>query len=72
MPMTLREARTAKQLTQEQLADLVGVDQATISDLELGRNRNPSWNTVARIAKSLGVEPHDLFPIADAPTEVSQ
>jgi transcriptional regulator with XRE-family HTH domain len=61
--MTLREARVRSGLTQESLAELVGVDQATISDLERGRNSNPSWATVAKIAAALKVDPKDIFPV---------
>ena len=64
--MTLREARQGKNLTQEQLAELAGVDQATISDLERGRNENPSWGTVSRIASVLEVDPRVLFPTQDS------
>jgi transcriptional regulator with XRE-family HTH domain len=61
--MNLRTARRLKDITQAQLADQSGVDQRTISDIERGANRNPSWETVARIAKALGVEPAEIFPI---------
>lgn len=62
--MTLREARLGRGFTQEQLAARVGVDQTTISDLERGRNRNPSWETVGRIAIELGVQASELFPLS--------
>jgi transcriptional regulator with XRE-family HTH domain len=65
MPMTLREARSDKNMTQEQLAEIARVDQATISDIETGRNRNPSWETVMRISKALDVAPDELFPLSD-------
>jgi transcriptional regulator with XRE-family HTH domain len=63
--MNLRAARRQKDITQSQLAELSGVNQTTISDIERGANRNPSWETVARIAKALGVPPEELFPVAD-------
>ena len=61
--MTLQEARRKKGLNQVQLAEMAGVDQTTISDIECGRNKNPSWETVARIAEALEVEPDELFPL---------
>jgi transcriptional regulator with XRE-family HTH domain len=64
--MSMRAARDAKGLTQAELAELVGVDQTTISDLECRRNRNPSWRTVKRIADALGVAPETIFPVRDA------
>jgi len=62
--MNLRTARRLKDITQAQLADLAGVDQTTISDIERGKNRNPSWETVQRISRALGVEPQEIFPIS--------
>jgi len=70
--MNLRTARRLKDITQAQLAELSGVDQRTISDIERGANRNPSWETVARIAKALGVSPEELFPVSEPPKAVNQ
>lgn len=64
--MALRETRLAKGFTQEQLAERAGVDQPTISALETGKIINPSWNTVARLAHALGVDPTDIFPVNEA------
>lgn len=58
--MTLREARRKAQLTQDQLAELSGVDQSTISDLETGRNTDPRLSTLTRLAEALGITPSDL------------
>jgi transcriptional regulator with XRE-family HTH domain len=69
--MNLRTARRLKDITQAQLAEQSGVDQRTISDIERGANRNPSWETVARIAKALGVEPGEIFPLDDQPKAVN-
>jgi len=63
--MNLRTARRLKDITQAQLAEQSGVDQRTISDIERGANKNPSWETVARIAKALGVAPEELFPVPE-------
>jgi transcriptional regulator with XRE-family HTH domain len=62
--MNLRTARRLKDITQAQLAERAGVDQTTISDIECGRNRNPSWQTVKLIADALGVQPEEIFPVA--------
>jgi transcriptional regulator with XRE-family HTH domain len=62
---TLRDTRG--RLTQEELADLSGVDQTTISNIENGRIKKPSWETVARLSAALGVEPVELFPVDDMP-----
>jgi transcriptional regulator with XRE-family HTH domain len=63
--MTLREARTRRKLRQEDLAELVGVDQATISNLESGKTEAPAWPVVCRIGRVLGVKPEVLFPVSE-------
>lgn len=49
----IKAARRHAGLTQAQLAKLVGIDQASISDLERGRSQRSSYN--ASIAKACGV-----------------
>lgn len=49
------ELRKARSLTQEQLANLSGVDQATISRLEQDELPNPTFRTVSALAVVLGV-----------------
>jgi len=67
--MRLREIRKARGITQEELAAKSGVDQATISNLEVERVKNPSWQIVARLARALDVSPDDLFPVRDIESE---
>ncbi len=69
--MTLREARTKRNLTQEELAARSGVEQPTISALENSRIQSPSWDTVCLLARALKVKPEELFPVPDR-TEVAQ
>jgi DNA-binding XRE family transcriptional regulator len=59
----LREAREAKLLTQQGLADLAGVGRTTIIDLESGM-RNAHLRTIARLAAALGVPPKELLATA--------
>jgi transcriptional regulator with XRE-family HTH domain len=59
----VRELRRARNLTQERLADLSGVDQATISKLENDLLDNPLYRTLANLARVLGV-PTDALMIA--------
>lgn len=49
----VKAARSHAKLTQAQLAKAVGIDQASISDLERGRSQRSSYN--ASIAKACGV-----------------
>lgn len=52
----LRQARTARGLTMDQLAQKANVSQAAISTLERDQNY-PATNTVERLATALGVDP---------------
>jgi transcriptional regulator with XRE-family HTH domain len=65
--MELKLARKLARLTQKELADLAGVDDSFISMIESGKRdiRAVSYATVVRIARALGVEPHELFPVPD-------
>lgn len=60
--MSLRDIRTAKGITQEDLEASSGVTQTTISSIERGTNKRPSWETVRRLAIALNVAPDELFP----------
>jgi transcriptional regulator with XRE-family HTH domain len=53
--LRLRELRTAKGLTQAQLADLSGVPQSTISRLEGGKLANVNLKQMQQLADALGV-----------------
>jgi len=67
--MDLRTARGERKLTQEQLAELSGLPQTTISDIERGVIRKPSWDAVARLSRALDYAPDELFPIeSDQPS----
>lgn len=56
----LKVARVQKDLTQEELADLVGVTRQTIGMIEAG-NYNPSLNLCVGICKALDQTLNDLF-----------
>lgn len=49
------EARTARNLTQKQLAERTGIHQSDISKLENG-TRNPSVNLLRRLADGLDMQ----------------
>jgi transcriptional regulator with XRE-family HTH domain len=57
----LAAARKASGKTQEELADLSGLDRTSISQLELGKV-SPRLATVIRIAGALDMDPRDLVP----------
>jgi transcriptional regulator with XRE-family HTH domain len=56
----VRRLRMERQLTQEQLAHDAEIDVTYLRGIEAGR-RNPSVSVLARLAKSLGAHPTDLF-----------
>jgi transcriptional regulator with XRE-family HTH domain len=58
--LRIREVRKARQLSQEKLAEKVGVDPKQISRIEGGKSA-PSLDTLEAIAKHLQVEMKDLF-----------
>lgn len=56
----VRKYRLAAGLTQQQLADRLGVKIARVSNVEHDYRDMPSWDTVQRIADALGVSTEDL------------
>lgn len=66
----LAEWRESRNLTQQQLADRLGVSDVSVSRWETGRALL-STNVLAAISEALGIEPWDLYrhpaqPSADA------
>lgn len=57
----LFDARRSRGLTQMQLAELTGVDQADISRIEAG-TANPTLETLSLLAAGLEVDLHALTP----------
>ena len=56
----LKKAREKRKLTQQALADKVGVHQVTIARLESG-TRQPSMDLLHRLAKALRVKVGELL-----------
>jgi transcriptional regulator with XRE-family HTH domain len=50
----IRQLRTAKNWTQEDLAGECGLDRSYVSGLEVGR-RNPTYLNLLKIAKTFGI-----------------
>jgi transcriptional regulator with XRE-family HTH domain len=67
--MELKIARQLARVTQLQLAELAGVDDSTISLIENGQRDiyAMSYASVVRLARALGVEPGDLWPVPPLP-----
>lgn len=56
----VQNARKDKNISQEKLAELIGVNRTYISLIEQG-DRNPSLKTIYRIAKALNTKSSDLI-----------
>ena len=67
MPAVIRRYRDAAGMSQQELADQVGISKSYISSLELGY-RAPNLNLLVKIAQSLGVAPGEMVDamVADA------
>ncbi len=56
----IRDARKAKGLTQERLAELLGIGTSNISYIETGKF-SPSMENFEKLVEILGVEPSELY-----------
>ena len=57
----IRRLREAAELTSSAAADSAGISQGTWSDIERGKNTNPTPRTLEKIAAALGVSLAELF-----------
>jgi transcriptional regulator with XRE-family HTH domain len=64
-----RSARRAGGLTQQQVADRIGLSRTSVTNIELG-NQQILLHTFFRLAAALGIEPVALLPDPDARPEV--
>ena len=56
----LKQARTRRLLTQDELAEKAGVSQSTVANIERD-NAEPQFRTIRKLAKALDVEPTELL-----------
>lgn len=56
----IKEIRHAKNLTQEQLSEKIGIEPSNYSNLETGKT-TPSVQTLYKIMTSLEVSPNEVF-----------
>lgn len=59
------DLRKSKELTQRQLADLVGVDPSTVRNWERDRGGIETFAKVAKLCKVLNCSIEDLFEVQD-------
>jgi transcriptional regulator with XRE-family HTH domain len=60
----LKNARLALKLTQKELAEMTGLQQSYIFEIEYG-NKNITLQTLLRLTDVLQLDIHTLFPAAD-------
>jgi len=58
--------RTAKGLTVNKLANLSGISQSYLRDIELGKNSNPSVEILDCLCTTLGITLKDFFDTEDS------
>ncbi len=62
----IQKLRKERKITQEKLAEIVGIDPKNISRIELGINY-PTAENLCGIAKALGVDVYELFVFNNIP-----
>lgn len=56
----IRKLREEQGISQQALADAIGVQQSTISEIERGSNQ-PSWKTLHKLAQFFDMQPGQLI-----------
>lgn len=71
--MTFRELLDEADMTAYRLAKLSGVEQTTISQLVLGKVRDPRWSTLSALAVALDTAPGTVAKaIAETPKRAAK
>ena len=60
----IKQVMAEKQLSQQKLAEMLSVNQTTVSQWLLGRKK-PSYDNIKTIYEKLGITPNVLFGIED-------
>ena len=61
MKNRLKELRSERGMSQEELVKLAGISRATISKIENNEEAYISTRTIAKIAEVFGVKPSEIF-----------
>lgn len=60
-PREFKTLRLSKGLTQKELAEIVGTTQTTITNIEKGITKSPSFDIALKIADALGESVYNIF-----------
>ena len=58
----IKQIMDERGLSQQKLADVLGVNQTTVSQWILGKKK-PGYDSILAICKNFDIEPNDLFEI---------
>lgn len=58
----IKSIMAEKKLSQQKFADMVGVNQTTVSQWLLGRKK-PGYDSIAMICKKFDVSPNEFFDL---------
>lgn len=61
LPTTVKKLRKQRKLSQEKLARLANVSNNTIVNIEAGKQKNPTIETLKNISNALGVAIEELL-----------
>lgn len=67
----IQSIRKARGLTQEQVAERIGMDRVSIGYIEQGK-RTPKVSTLYALSQCYDVEMQELFPRDDSPDEIAE
>ena len=62
----IKEIRKSKGITQQELADKIGISQGHVARLESGASEM-TISQISQFAKALGVEPWEILPMSMQP-----
>ena len=69
--LRIKEFRKFRKMTQEQLAELIGIEPHNVSKIEIGKNY-PTPENLAKIALALNIEIHELFMFDNGPKPIEE
>ena len=58
----IRQILTEQNLSQQQFADILGLNQTTVSQWLLGRKK-PGYDSIMLLYEKFGIEPNELFGV---------
>ena len=71
MGTKIASLRRERGMTQEQLAELIGIEPNNVSKIEIGKNY-PTPENLAKIALALNIEIHELFMFDNGPKPIEE